>query len=412
MIRRLALSLAALSCLIPGLLAQDDPPKSGNFKISPEVNQVRVEQAIARGIAFLRTSDSPVEASVAGDSDELKLLTFVHGGVPENDAAFQALLTKCLERKPEKTYKVTLLAMALEEIDRVKYQDKIALCGQFLLDNIKSNGGFTYGEPTTATPESGSPVKKPIGSTNKPPPVINPDIKMKPEVLKKISLRKTREGVQTQRTDNSNSQYGALGIRACHDAGIVFPKEIVERCHKYWENNQRTPENNGDAKGKNVASGGKGGFGWCYSEGELTCAKGGPPYGSMTAGAVGALCIYDFILGKDWKKDKAVLEGMKWLDANYSVSQNTGPCEIAPVPDGWLYYYLYALERAGLLYDTTFIGKHDWYLDGYKVLLGAQKGDGSWDKSHFIKPTWDTCFAILFLKRSTRPLVASTVERR
>ena len=76
--------------------------------------------------------------------------------------------------------------------------------------------------------------------------------------------------------------------------------------------------------------------------------------------------------------------------------------------DGWLYYYLYALERTGLLYDTTLIGNHDWYLDGYKILLGAQKGDGSWDESHFIKPTWDTCFAILFLKRSTRRLVAST----
>ena len=132
----------------------------------------------------------------------------------------------------------------------------------------------------------------------------------------------------------------------------------------------------------------------------------------MTAGAVGALCIYSHILGKDWKRNQTVVEGMNWLDTNYSVTQNVGPCEIAPVPDGWLYYYLYALERTGLLYDTTLIGKHDWYLDGYKILLGSQKGDGSWDKSHFILPTWDTCFAILFLKRSTRPLVASTVERR
>ncbi|MBI3855860.1 MAG: hypothetical protein HY293_09245 [Planctomycetes bacterium] len=407
--RSVALPLLVLVVLCSRLSSQDDPAKGG-FKINPEVNQVKVEQAIARGIAFLKTSDSPMEPSVGGDSDELKLLTFVHGGVPDNDAAFQALLTKCLERKLEKTYKVSILAMCLEEIDRVKYQDKIALCGQFLLDTIKSNGGFTYGEPTAATPESGAPVKKPIGSTAK-PPVINPDVKQKPDVVKKITLKKTREGVDTQRTDNSNSQYGALGIRACHDAGIVFPKETIEKCRMYWVNNQRTPEN-GEAKGKNVASGGKGGFGWCYSEGELVCAKGGPPYSSMTAGAIGALCIYDYILGKDWKKDKAVIEGMKWLDTNYSVSQNTGPCEIAPVPDGWLYYYLYALERTGLLYDTTFIGKHDWYLDGYKVLLASQKGDGSWDKSHFIKPTWDTCFAILFLKRSTRPLVASMVERR
>lgn len=408
--RRPALPLAALAMLLSAASAQDESGKSG-FKINPEVNQVKVEQAIARGIAFLKTSDSP-DSAIGGDSDELKLLTFIHGGVPESDAGFQALFTKCFDRKLEKTYKVSLLAMCLEELDRVKYQDRIAQCGQFLLDNIKPNGGFSYGEPTAASPDASSgPGKKDMASKPKKPAPINPDEKQKPEVVKHVHLKKTREGPEGQRTDNSNSQYGALGIRACHDAGVLFPKETIEKCRQYWVNNQRTPEN-GDAKGKNVASGGKGGYGWCYSEGELVCAKGGPAYGSMSAGAVGALCIYNYILGKDWKKDKAVIEGMKWLDTNYSVTQNVGPCEIAPVPDGWLYYYLYALERTGLLYDTALIGKHDWYLDGYKVLLGAQKGDGSWDKSHFIKPTWDTCFAILFLKRSTRPLVASTVEPR
>jgi len=379
------------------------------FRINPEVNQVKVEQAIARGIAFLKTSDSP-DSAVGQDSDELKLLTFVHGGVPETDAAFQSLLKTCLDRKPEKTYRVSLLAMCLEEIDRAKYQEQIALCGQFLLDNIQTNGGFSYGDPTAAVPEAGGgATKRDAFKPKKPPAPIDPNAKIKPEVTKHVVLKKTKDGGEGQRTDNSNSQYGALGIRACFDAGIVFPKETIERCREYWVKNQRTPQN-GDPKGKNVASGGKAGYGWCYSEGE-PCGKNGPPYGSMTAGAVGALCIYDHILGKDWKKDKAVVDGMHWLDTNYSMTQNVGPCEIAPVPDAWLYYYLYALERTGLLYDTTLIGKHDWYLDGYKTLLGAQKGDGSWDKSHFIKPTWDTCFAILFLKRSTRPLVASTVSR-
>ncbi len=383
----------------------------GGFKINSEVNQVKVEQAIARGIAFLKTSDSP-DSAVGQDSDELKLLTFVHGGVPETDAAFQALLKTCLDRKMEKTYRVSVLAMCLEEIDRDKYQPQIALCGQFLLDNIKANGGFSYGDPTPAVPDAaGVATKKGDAFKPKKAPVpIDPNAKIKPEVTKHVVLKKTRDGGEGQRTDNSNSQYGALGIRACFDAGVVFPKETIEKCREYWVKNQRTPANS-DPKAKNVASGGKAGFGWCYNEGE-PCSKSGPPYSSMTAGAVGALCIYNHILGKDWKKDKAVIEGMNWLDTNYSMTQNVGPCEIAPVPDGWLYYYLYALERAGLLYDTTMIGKHDWYLDGYKTLLGAQKGNGSWDASHYIKPTWDTCFAILFLKRSTRPLVASTVSPR
>jgi hypothetical protein len=61
-----------------------------------------------------------------------------------------------------------------------------------------------------------------------------------------------------------------------------------------------------------------------------------------------------------------------------------------------------------MLYDTALIGNHDWYLDGARELLAAQAANGSWDASHFKHPTWDTCFAILFLKRATKRLVAST----
>jgi hypothetical protein len=62
-----------------------------------------------------------------------------------------------------------------------------------------------------------------------------------------------------------------------------------------------------------------------------------------------------------------------------------------------------------MLYDTPFVGNHDWYLDGAQVILKAQKPDGSWAESGpaTMRPTWDTCFAILFLKRATRPLVIS-----
>jgi hypothetical protein len=128
----------------------------------------------------------------------------------------------------------------------------------------------------------------------------------------------------------------------------------------------------------------------------------------MTAGAIGAICIYDYMLGKDWKKEKSVMDGLAWLDKNWSVTENIGPPETARgQATGWLYYYLYALERTGMLYDTALIGNHDWYLEGARVLLNAQKPDGSWDASHFKHATWDTCFAILFLKRATRRLVVT-----
>jgi hypothetical protein len=84
-----------------------------------------------------------------------------------------------------------------------------------------------------------------------------------------------------------------------------------------------------------------------------------------------------------------------------------------------LYYYLYALERAGVLAATETFGLHNWYVEGAEAILSSQRADGSWlaplphgDRSEMTNVAWDTCFAILFLKRATRPLdVASTDAR-
>jgi hypothetical protein len=97
----------------------------------------------------------------------------------------------------------------------------------------------------------------------------------------------------------------------------------------------------------------------------------------------------------DWNRDKVLRKGGEWLAAHFSVEEN-------PVRGSrHHYYYLYALERAGMLYGTEKFGGHAWYALGARYLLGAQERDGSWGG------TVDTCFAILFLRRATRPLVAT-----
>jgi hypothetical protein len=151
--------------------------------------------------------------------------------------------------------------------------------------------------------------------------------------------------------------------------------------------------------------------GWCYQDAYGLCNGTNAAYSSMTAGAVGALCIYDYALGLDWRKDKAVQDGMAWMAVNFSVTENVGPSETHDGrPNAWLYYSLYALERVGMLYGTKFVGGRDWYLEGARVILDAQKADGSWNESGD-NATWDTCFAILFLKRATRRLDVASVDR-
>jgi hypothetical protein len=70
----------------------------------------------------------------------------------------------------------------------------------------------------------------------------------------------------------------------------------------------------------------------------------------------------------------------------------------------WHYYYLYSLERAGDMTATPKLGAHDWYAEGAQYLLKSQIDNGSW-KNMGADDVLASCFAILFLKRATKPLV-------
>ena len=51
----------------------------------------------------------------------------------------------------------------------------------------------------------------------------------------------------------------------------------------------------------------------------------------------------------------------------------------------------------GIVGHLRFIGKADWYLEGAEFLLLAQDDMGSWESGDVV----ETCFALLFLKRSS-----------
>jgi hypothetical protein len=370
------------------------------------VDEVKVDQAIRRGVDFLRAAPSPaVGFAKIDDSDELILLTFIHAGVPETDAKFQSLLKKVSERELQRTYEAVLQAMIFEELDRVKHQGRIAQCAQFLADNQCANGQWSYGEPTAFAKEA-PPSQDVATSAKKAGGVLDfgeAGPRAKPKVVKRVAVRKMKPG--PEKGDNSNSQYAALGLRACADAGVTVPKEVLDLARKWWQTSQH-PE---DGKDKGAVASGEGGGirGWCYHRTDV-CAKNHRPYGSMTAGGTGALAIYDHLLGIDWRKDAAVRAGMNWLGARWTVTENPGPTELEEGAKVELYYYLYAVERLGMLCGLEKISGRDWYPEGAKAILEAQRKDGSWDDGAARScATWDTCFAILFLKKATRALVAS-----
>ncbi len=383
-------SMTAATGSAPKVKASPAPARK-----KPTPAEVRVDTAIRNGVEFLRIAPSPGHNG-SKDADDLILWTFVHAGIPESDPKFRALLKKVLEAPLETTYTVSLRAMILEEVNRVAYQGLIHRCAQFLVDSQCQNGQWGYGRPTTY-PEYPTEVTTPVRerfevASGARPPAKAPSmtsalLRPRPKVLQRAAVKKLREFVTTG--DNSNSQYAALGLRACHDAGIVFPTEVIERARDWWVGCQ-IPE---EAKAS----------GWSYSKGPAGIAS-----ASMTAGAVGSMVIYDYIRGSDWKKDPVVQAGINWLGAHFTVTENL---QSTYGPSRFHYYYLYALERAGIFVGTEHFGRNAWYAEGSKVILDAQKSDGSWlvGTDH---ATWDTCFAVLFLRRATRPLTDVASEDR
>jgi len=148
-----------------------------------------------------------------------------------------------------------------------------------------------------------------------------------------------------------------------------------------------------------------------YARGWAYLPSGTMPFsGSMTTSGVAALVICKDAIESagrykpmQKKVDQAIRDGCAWLAHNFTVTSNPGH-------GSWHYYYLYGLERAGVLSICRLFGKHNWYVEGVNHLLGAQQGNGSWPGTGNCSELSNTCFALLFLKRATTPIIGEPEE--
>lgn len=370
---------------------------------APKVEQKQVDAAIQKGVTYLRGYAAKAQGGYREKVpwvdpawvDELVLLTFLHAGVPETDPDFQKLFKFMLERKytvkeRRLLYCVVFQALILEEVDRVKFQDRIQQCAQWLVDVQCQNGQWDpYGTPSAAVEEMNDKLTSSIKDIPKAPdPFVPVPRRPKPKVVKTVEVKKLAKG--DIGGDNGASYFAALGLWACRDAGVVLPKEVLLDARKWWVDSQPGHERGSAAKG----------MGWCYCEKRNPKLKCTAAYGSATAGGSGALAIYDRMLGLDSRKNKSIDDAVAWVASQPSLTQE----------QEWYYSYYFALQNAGILLDTEKFGDRDWYREGVKLLLGVQLETGAWPQKH-PPHEWlqlsDTCFAILFLKRATRPFDAA-----
>ncbi|MCE9583257.1 MAG: hypothetical protein K8T20_12270 [Planctomycetes bacterium] len=389
-----------------------------------KVDQKDIDAAIDKGAKWLGGAGG----MGAGDHFELVMYTLFHSGTfPRDDKRFLEGVKTLQTKKLEKVYNAALTAMFLEAYDRVANQARIAECAQFLVDNQCENGQWSYGEPMT---DPNAPVK--------PPDAPNVDSGGGSggsnaggggggrgggsTALKKVPIKRNRRG--PQKGDHSNTQYAILGLRSCAVAEVIIPKETWKEALKILEEAQ-------DLKGSWS-------YGYYLDNGGVDPKKGGPKvtvnknpgYGSMTCGCTGSLIIVKYYLKAQWgenqdfRNDKSVKDGLEWIAKNFTVEENANYEKVkatASVPSGdkytWHYYYLYAMERAGMLGEFPVFGQYDWYQVGAKWLLANQDGSGMWKgkgggAAGGNDPVADTCFAILFLRRATKPVVPKTTSGR
>src|SRR5581483_3501333 len=254
---------------------------------APKVDQAKVDEAIKRGLEFLKVANPPPTEPWLHTQNhllrktEIVLWAYLKAGLAPGDDRVKALFKDMMERPLDATYEVAFQALILEDLDRAKYQWRLHQCAQFLVDNQCADGGWGYGDPSTAA------NSLPGGDTSL--DAAGP-VRPKPKIAKKLTVKRTREG---ERPDNSNSAYAAFALRSCAESGIVIPPETIALAEKRWRKTHKGP-----------------GQGWCYSDhSDHQC------YGSMTANGLGSLAIFGSLRGakKTWKADPQQLSAIQWL---------------------------------------------------------------------------------------------------
>ena len=179
--------------------------------------------------------------------------------------------------------------------------------------------------------------------------------------------------------DNSNSQYGVLGVWAAAQVGVEIPAQVWRFFGTHW---RRTQYPNG---------------GWAYKYDLKADSWHNTPRGAMTLGGLASLFVCSDNtpppgLAKCGQKptDANIEAGLAWMEKNF----------LKDIEENYFYYYCYGVERVGLACGYKYFGKQDWYRLIAERLLERQEANGRWGGN-----THRTAFALLFLTRGRNPVL-------
>jgi hypothetical protein len=205
-------------------------------------------------------------------------------------------------------------------------------------------------------------------------------------------------GMGKHRGDNSCTQFALLGLR---EAAELEPPELrVKVDPEVWRRVREQFTKSQAADG-----------GWGYQGASSQS-------GSMTSAGISSLIIAGMRLheGQEkiraghiedcgvWQQNDAIARGLDWLGRQEKL------VETNPGSGLWHFYYLYGLERAARLSGQRFLGKHDWYRDGAKLLIDSQATGGLWERRGDQNEVISSAFALLFLSKGRSPVLMNKLR--
>jgi cell division septation protein DedD len=435
--------LAALLVVLGGHV----PARAGPKPLPPE-EQTKVNDAIDRGVLFLVKTQGPLGTWASKDDHvvgyaALPGLTLLECGLSPADPAVKK--AAAFVRKNcavlENTYELSLALLFLDRLGEARDNKLIQTLGMRLVAGQSPSGGWTYCCPLLNANQHRQ-LFEALSAADFKPERLPPALRGLPAVQEPVRLATSdppdkRETAIWGTTDNSNTQFAVLAVWTARRHGVPTERTLERIAQRF-----------------RATQGRQGGWGYAFPTGTegrdsplnhsptMTCAgllglavghglahdaaaaRKGPPAASavpaalgLTASASGAglspAISWLAMLGpalpglaplpepKKIGPDPLIRAGFQAL-YRY-VGKPTGRMEGVPARN---LYFLWSLERVGVLYDLETLGDKDWYRWGAEVLVSNQYPQGHWQEGRYTgaTPTINTCLALLFLKRANLTL--------
>jgi hypothetical protein len=358
--------------------------------------QAKINQAIDKGVGFLRRSTWPGD----GDNDKgLRALvgwTLLEAGVPATDSSVQDLArtirVECIRTNYTSTYSLSLAILFFDKLADPADDPLIHSAAVRLLAGQNAYGGWTYQCPPLSPAEEqrlvaylqsvslerSQPGKADLQDANQnrsggkktaaAPPLAPEIIAELKTVLTQILTGAPSDG------DNSNTQFAVMGLWAARRHQIPIQRAMDLAATRF----RLSQFPNG---------------GWGYQASFAPSKNpGSDATATMTCVGLYVMASNQGLLNKAGSKLNLMkfinLEaGLTFLGTHFTMTgDRTG-------------YYLFALAKTGDVYDFTTINGTDWYSWGAGLLVGSQKEDGTMNGPGEGPPD-GTCFALLFLQRA------------